>query len=131
MCDMAGADAASTTIPPGASTSRYANVISPTTAGIEAGFPHVVCMDDSVADDAEFTGCVWGLIPMLAYNDASSTTDVDAGDPIGVLNAQAFPEAAVANARIFGIWHEDAHATLNQLKQAFWWGGVPGLGTTF
>lgn len=131
MLDWPGGDGATTTIPPGASTSRYVNAVSPTTAGIEAGVPHVICLDASVADDGEFEALYYGLEPLLAYNDASATTDIDTGDPIGVLNAQAFLEAAVANARIFGYWHEDAHATLNQLKMAFWWGGVPGLGTTF
>lgn len=131
MLDWAGADGATTTIPPGASTSRFVNTIKPTTAGIEAGVPHVICLDTSVADDAEFTALYFGLEPLLAYNDASATTDIDTGDPIGVVNAQAYLEAGTANARIFGFWFEDAHATLDQLKMGFWWGGVPGLGTTF
>jgi hypothetical protein len=131
MLDWSAADGDTTTIPPGASTSRFVNTIKPTTAGIEAGVPHVICLNDSVADNVEFDALYYGFEPLLAYNDASATTDIDKGDPIGCVNDQAFLEAGTANARIFGYWYEDAHATLNQLKLAFWWGGVPGLGTTF
>lgn len=131
MLDWSAADGATTTIPPGASTSRFVNTILPSSGGLEAGVPIVVCLDTSVADDAEYTGLYYGLEPLLAYNDASATTDIDKGDPIGGVASQAFLEAGIAGERILGFWFEDAHATLNQLKMGFWWGGVPGLGTTF
>lgn len=149
MEDWAATQAESTNTTPGSSASIFANLGPLTEAGLAEGFPAVVCLSDSVADNVEGDFLCYGYCEHVAFaDDDVSTTDLDKGDRIQYLNSQGDPvtgsthsvgggivQAFVSGSltRTLGVALEDAAASGTGVytnKKAFWWGGKPGAGSS-
>lgn len=133
MVDLIGTQAESTSIIPGADGSCFGNLTPVTQASLENGFPIVVCLDDSVADNALGKFGMVGVFPVSVLDDDVSTTDIDRGDPISmVVSESAVSVQAFANGdRCLGIALADAAASSSgtaSLKSCIWYGGVPCFG---
>jgi hypothetical protein len=130
MCDMALGTA--TSFFPGSSVSATATLIPITDANVERGWPVLVCLDDSIANNASGNWLVYGYGVVAAATDAAGTTDVDPGIPIGVVtaNSAVTAEGAAANTRALGIWGAAPPTVTGTPIAAFWTGGLPCGGVT-
>jgi len=127
-----------TSTSPGNEDGIFANLTPVTQASLEEGFPIVVCLDATVADNAVGNFLVYGYCEQtLVLKDDTSTADIDKGDRISMLVSesaiavQAFATGAAAGNRTLGIALEDAATGAgSSLKKTFWTGGVPVLGSS-
>lgn len=133
--------------------SIWASTTPVTDALLESGFPAVVALED-IADNARGRFLLWGKVEVSVLDDDVSTTDIDRGERIQILTAEAdsgTPGALTTGGaavqsfvtgatRVLGIALEDAAATSADTDRlidvsahrrwCFWWGGVPGYGVS-
>lgn len=133
--------------------SIWASTTPVTDALLESGFPAVVALED-IADNARGRFRLWGKVEVSVLDDDVSTTDIDRGERIQILTAEADSStpgalttggAAVQSfvtgaTRVLGIALQDAAATSADtdrlidasahLRWCFWTGGVPILGSS-
>lgn len=109
MLDMGATDAATTNIKVGDPNSRFSNVVTPTTAGLAAGYP-VYVANEAIADDAWGTFTALGVVDGAVADDDASTGGVDAGDGLECNNGARFADAAGTASRLVGIALQDAFA---------------------
>lgn len=146
MVDVAGSATEATSEDPSSSEFNDQGVVTCTQAGINAGFPIVVALDD-VADDTFGNFCVAGRVEVATLNDdttVDNTTDVDVGDPISILVSssavavQGYDDTNNHN-RILGIAREEGgvsaadpasrvYSTAAHFRWVIWWGGLYGSG---
>ena len=126
------------------------NVIDQTDAKMLLGHPMYVCLSDSVADNEVGRFMVWGQCKVYMLDDDVSTTDIDIGEPITVLNSegeravQAPIQNASSNSRYLGIALQAAAANGGvdrgkadgtdcdaTLKWCLWTGGMPTFGVDY
>lgn len=141
MCDIARTQSETTSNIPGAAatdgsgaTSCWGNATPVTQAGYEAGFPILVCLDDSVADNTPGRFLAWGQVTISTLADNASTTDADRGDPVSILvsDSAVSAQAAVAGDRIVGSFLADTTASSGPAQvEVFWTGGLPCGGASF
>lgn len=133
MCDILRTQSETTTNVPGSSASCWANLTPVTQAGYEAGFPIVLCLDDSVADNVDGTFLIHGQGLGATLGDASSTTDADRGDPVSILVSESAValQAAAAGDRVVGLYLADTAASGTSNIELFWTGGAVCGGCTF
>jgi len=145
MMDFAGTQTETDSITLGDSGNAYANLTPVTQAGIDAGYPVVICLEDSLADNQKGVFLLFGHDQVAILDDDESTTDVNQGNGLAFAvgeSVYALQAQAVTSHRVFGIAHEAAEASGGgistpdgspvdaELKFCLWWGGVPGLGMT-
>ncbi len=149
MADVASSETETDSTVQGDEGYALGNVIDQTDANMNLGHPLYVCLDDSIADNKPGKFVVWGQCEVATLADNVSTTDVDAGDPLGMVNSEG--DRAVQAARTtdgggdrrLGLALEDAIAdtangvsglgnaagTVNaSLETCLWTGGAPGYG---
>lgn len=137
MLDMGGSDAATTNITVGDQNSVFSNVVTPTTAGIAAGYPIYVA-NEAIADDDWGTFTAYGVVEAACADDDVGTTNIDQGVALEVNNGVRYADGAGAASRIVGIGLEDAEASSgggtdqvdasSTRKMVLHFGGMPGWG---
>lgn len=146
MCDILQTQGETTTFKvEGVETDVLANLTTVTQAACEAGQPLVVCIDDSVVDNAVGRFLIFGRVEVGICDDDVSTTDIDRGDPIAMLVSESavYPQAFATGAaaiRCLGMALEDAAASSSDtdrkidvnghLRWCIWMGGIPCFGFT-
>lgn len=134
MCDIARTQSETTTNLPGSSASCWGNLTPVTQAGYEAGFPLVVCLDDSVADNTDGNFLAYGQVTVSTLADNASTTDADRGDPVSILVSESATsvQAAASGDRVVGLFLADTTASSGPAQvEVFWTGGIVCGGATF
>lgn len=137
MADFAQADADTTNITIGSRNSVFANVITPTTAGIAAAYP-IYIAEEAIAEDEWGTFVAYGVTDGAFADDDVGTTDIEAGGALEVNNAVNYADGAGAASRIVGIALEAALASSGSgtdqvdasstRKKTLHFGGMPGWG---
>lgn len=145
LLDLMGTQSESTSLVPGESGYRYGNVTPCTQPKLDWGHPAVVCMEETLADNATGFFCLEGIVEVAVADDDACTTLVDKGDAVVVLvtGSAVAVEGWVTGApsggtapRTVGIALEDAAADSNNTDRTInatshrrlvhWFGGRPG-----
>ena len=137
MADIEMSDGDCDSIVPGEDGYNMINVIACTDAKALKGHP-IYCCAETIENDKQgwvYVKSCFDPIDVQATADANATTNVDAGDALGLVVAnnadgvEAYAAAgAIASGRILGLAFEDAHATVDGNIKALFWGGDPSLG---
>lgn len=132
MTDLAGSASETTSVEQGLEGSVFANLVLPTTAGVDAGFGcHV--LDSELCDDNALGYWIsYGYVDLSVKDDDAAAVAVDRGDNVTVLNGAHDCDAVATGDPKMGIALADAAASGSvgdaSTIRAIWWGGRHGAG---
>lgn len=141
MVDLLSTETETDSIDVGDEGSVFANVTAVTQAGYDAGYPIVMCLEDSLADNAVMPGkflLVGVADGSCLDDDFSGSTDTDIGDAMRILvsdSAKSAQGLAADTQRSIGIALEDGAAdstvtdryidTNSHRRRIYFFGGLP------
>lgn len=134
MLDVTQSATETTTLRTGVEASVFANVILPTDAGVQQGWPVFVVLEETL-DDKLGAMLVEGLVDVSVSDDDAASVTIDAGELVGFdeTSSQSAVEGLDALERPLGLAFETAAASGSTgdaaLKRVYWWGGNMGKST--